>query len=206
MPQAPTVRLDRSVQGRLRSVSRLVVVLAVIGMLSQIAEAEVYRWTDDAGVVYYTTDPTRIPPKYQDTVHVIESSSRDPEADAPSQGTLLFSEGSPIVAEASLNGTPMRLIVDTGADRTVIATSALLRAGVTMDRARKVRLVGATGPADALEVVIPRLDVAGTQMGPLTIVAHEIPIPGFDGLLGRDVLEGFVLTIDARRGRAMLTR
>jgi predicted aspartyl protease len=189
-----------------RSGRVLGVMLAVIGMLSQIAEAQVYRWTDDADVVYYTTDLSRIPDRYRNTVHVIDSSPRETPPASASQETILFAEGSPIVAEAFLNGTPISLIVDTGADRTVISTPALLRAGITMDGARRVRLVGATGPADALEVAIPRLDVAGTQVGPLAVIVHEIPIPGFDGLLGRDVLDGFVLTIDARRGRAMLSR
>jgi aspartyl protease/uncharacterized protein DUF4124 len=178
----------------------------LVGLWSGPAAAQVYHWTDSDGVSYYTTDPTRIPKQYRDNVRLLDSSPREAEATPPEVGTILFTGGSPILAEAHLNGVPLKLMVDTGADRTVISPSALARAGVELNRGRRVRIIGATGPAEALEVIVPRLDLASAQIGPLPVIMHEIALPGFDGLLGRDVLDGFVVTIDARRGRATLAR
>jgi hypothetical protein len=171
------------------------------------ATGQIYQWTDRAGVVYYATDPDRIPAEYRDAVRVLDSAHRDPDDPAPSSaGTIPFERGTPIVTEARLNGVLLKLLIDTGADRTVIAPSALVRAAVAMESASPVRVVGATGTADAVEVVVPRLDLAGSQIGPLRVVAHDVGTAGVDGLLGRDVLDGFVVTIDASRGRAILTR
>jgi hypothetical protein len=171
------------------------------------AAAQVYHWTDPDGVQHYTTDLRRVPEALRDRVRVLESSPRDPEAAEPAApGTIVVSAGDPIVAEAHLNGVPLTLLVDTGATRTVISPAALARAGVDVSAGRPVKIVGVTGTAEAREVAVPRLDVAGTQIGPLSVFAHDVPSLRTDGLLGRDVLDQFVVTIDAARGRAILSR
>jgi hypothetical protein len=68
-----------------------------------------------------------------------------------------------------------------------------------------VEIVGATGRAAAREVTIPRLDVVGARVGPLAIIVHDVGVAGVDGLLGRDVLDYFTLTVDTAAGRAILT-
>lgn len=110
---------------------------------------------------------------------------------------------------AWLNGVPLTLIVDTGAERTVISPAALARAGFGGEPAQPVRIVGATGAATASLVTVPLLDVAGARIGPLPVIVHALPGGGpsapVDGLLGRDVLEAFTLTVDTVAGRATLT-
>ena len=171
------------------------------------AAAQVYRWTDDDGVVNLTTDESRIPEKYRDRTDKLEASPRDvvdsPSAAAP---TLQATPGSALVTDAIVNGIPFTLLVDTGAARTVIAPAVLLRAGIDPTRGRPIGLVGVGGSVKAIEVVVPRIDLAGVQLGPTSIVALEIPGLTADGLLGRDVLEHFVLTVDPMRGKATLTR
>ena len=51
---------------------------------------------------------------------------------------------------------------------------------------------------------IESLDVAGAWAGPLPIVAHDADIPLADGLLGRDFLSLFSVTIDTRTGTVRL--
>ena len=51
---------------------------------------------------------------------------------------------------------------------------------------------------------MPRLDVAGTQIGPLPVIVHTLAGQNIDGLLGRDVLDGFTVTVDAAAKRATL--
>ncbi|MBI2207404.1 MAG: aspartyl protease family protein [Candidatus Rokubacteria bacterium] len=180
----------------------VVAVLIVAGT----ATAQVYRWTDDAGVTHLSTNPDRIPPQHRGQVQVLESSGRPPAETAPSDSVMRITPGNAIYAEAWLNGVPVTLLVDTGATRTLLAPGVLARAGVDVQNGRPVRVIGVSGNVTAVEVVVPRLDVAGTQIGPLAVIAHEIPELRADGLLGRDVLEHFTLTIDAARGRATLTR
>ena len=58
-------------------------------------------------------------------------------------------------------------------------------------------------------VDVPQLDVAGARIGPLAVIVHALFADGrsvaADGLLGRDVLDAFTLTVDPVAGRATLT-
>ena len=106
---------------------------------------------------------------------------------------------------ARVNGAPLTLMVDTGADRTMLAPAALARAGLDVSQGRRIRVLGVTGTSDAYEVTLPGLDVAGARLGPVAVVVHELPSPGLDGLLGRDLLHAFTLTVDSAGGQATLT-
>jgi len=131
---------------------------------------------------------------------------------------LKVTPGAPITVEARLNGVALTLIVDTGADRTVISPEAIERAGLGNQAGRPVQVVGVTGTSTATLVTVPLLDVAGARIGPIVVVAHALPqtfrgsgAPGggdgaaVDGLLGRDVLDVFTLSVDTASGRATLT-
>ena len=56
----------------------------------------------------------------------------------------------------------------------------------------------------AVLVSVPRLDLAGTRVGPVAVVVHALPGQSADGLLGRDVLDAFTVTVDAASQRAIL--
>jgi predicted aspartyl protease len=129
---------------------------------------------------------------------------------------LKVTPGAPITVEARLNGVPLTLIVDTGADRTVISPDAIERAGLGNQGGPPVQVVGVTGTTTATLVTVPLLDVAGTRIGPIVVVAHALPqtfrgsgapsgAGAVDGLLGRDVLDLFTLSVDTASGRATLT-
>jgi len=172
------------------------------------AAAQIYRWTDSADVVHFTTNPDSIPEEYRDGVRVIDASRPPGETAAPSppaSSTIPLAGGEPIMVTALLNGVPLTLMLDTGADRTMLAPSALARTGLEVTNGRPIRVLGVTGASDAYEVTLPRLDVAGARLGPVAVVVHELPAPGIDGLLGRDLLHAFTLTVDAASGHAILT-
>ena len=134
---------------------------------------------------------------------------------------LRVTPGAPITVEARLNGVPLTLIVDTGADRTVISPEVIERAGIGGQAGRAVQVVGVTGTSTATLVTVPLLDVAGARIGPLVVVAYALPATfrgtgssdgaggsaagAVDGLLGRDVLDAFTLSLDVGSGRATLT-
>jgi predicted aspartyl protease len=181
---------------------------AIILVSGAPAAAQVYRWTDATGVVHLTTNPENIPEQHRDDVHVIDAwrpPSDSPAPPVPSPATIPLSGGEPIMVTAQLNGVPLTLMLDTGADRTMLAPAAVARAGLDASRGRPVRVIGVTGASHAFEVTVPRLDIAGARLGPVAVVVHDVPAPDVDGLLGRDLLNAFTLTIDPTTGHATLT-
>lgn len=189
--------------------------LALVLMLASPAAAALWRWVDSAGVTYYTSERASIPEKYRDAAQEIGvPSAREPQpaaspstpmapAASPTGGVVPLPSGAPIMVEALLNGVPLRLLLDTGADRTVISPSALNRAGIDARTGTPFRISGVTGSSPASLVNVPRLDIAGAQVGPLGVVAFDVP-GEVDGLLGRDVLDAFTVTFDPAQNRATL--
>jgi Aspartyl protease/Domain of unknown function (DUF4124) len=220
-PRAP--REERRPVGRetLTRHAGLTLLLAAGCLWATPALAELYKWTDAEGVVYYTSDLASIPPAFRETATLISTPQPRPAPPPTSEPAgLRVTPGAPITAEARLNGVPLTLIVDTGADRTVIAPEVLERAGVGGQTGRPVQVVGITGVSTATLVTIPLLEVAGARIGPLVVIAHALPptlragraegsgeiaTGGVDGLLGRDVLDAFTLSVDTASGRATLT-
>jgi len=171
------------------------------------AVAQLYRWTDSEGTTHYTTDASSIPPAFRESAEDIGAPTPGPivpaEPAAP-PGAVIPYEGGPLIVEAAINGVPLRLLVDTGAERTLITHAALARAGIDVSAGTPVQIRGVTGDAAAVVVSVPRLDVAGTRVGPLPVIVHTIAGQNVDGLLGRDVLDGFTVTVDAAARRATL--
>ena len=186
----------------------LLVALALAASVTP-AVAELYQWTDASGVRYYTSDLASIPEAYRPSVRDIGSPRlREPppvetHRDADS-GVMSFGAGGPIVAGVEINGAALRLVVDTGAERTMISPAAMARAGLSAEGGRPVRILGVTGSAVGIELVVPQMDVAGARVGPLQVVVHDARVGDADGLLGRDVLDFFTLTVDSTAGRAIL--
>lgn len=175
------------------------------------AAAQLYHWTDAEGTVHYTADLSSIPPAYRDVARQLSHPQARPAspAAAPESASITFNPRAPITVGVRLNGVPLTLIVDTGAERTVISPAAIERAGFGGQAGRPIRIVGVTGTATATLVTVPLLDVAGARIGPLAVIVHALPADGraepVDGLLGRDVLDAFTLTVDTASGRATLT-
>ena len=202
--------------------TRLGLLVLIGGLLASPAAAQLYRWTGADGTVYYTADLSTIPPAFRDDATLLSTPQARPAPPAANEPVALrVTPGAPITVEARLNGVPLTLIVDTGADRTVISPEVIERAGIGGQAGRAVQVVGVTGTSTATLVTVPLLDVAGARIGPLVVVAYALPATfrgtgssdgaggsaagAVDGLLGRDVLDAFTLSLDVGSGRATLT-
>jgi len=52
--------------------------------------------------------------------------------------------------------------------------------------------------------MVATLDLAGSRIGNFPVIVHDAGVGNADGLLGRDVLDAFTLTVDAAGGRATI--
>jgi hypothetical protein len=178
------------------------------------ARAQLYEWVDEQGAINYTTEIERVPERYRSEIRLL-SVPRAP-AQAPAESAppppaaamvaFPFTPGAPILVEARINGAgPVTLILDTGADRTVVAPSALARLGISTPNTLRAHIKGVTGGIRADLVWVSSLEVKGLSAGPLPIVAHDADLKQADGLLGRDFLSLFTVTIDTAASVVTLT-
>ena len=201
------------------SVSLGIIVAASL-LLPSPAPAQVYRWEDQEGTVHFTNAPDRVPESHRPEIgplpDPVASPGEPPEPAAHREEPIAvaraltripFSPGTPIIVSARIGeaGVPVHLILDTGADRTVVAPQALWRLGISTLNAPRAVIQGVTGSGQAEVVQVSSVQVGEARVGPLHIVAHDADLKQADGLLGRDFLEHFTVTIDAREQTVTLS-
>ena len=116
------------------------------------AAAQLYRWTDTQGTDHYTTDAQSIPEEFRESAEDIGAPTPGPivpVTPAAPPGAVIPYNGGPLVVDAAINGVALRLLVDTGAERTLITHAALVRCGVDMSSGTPVQIRGVTGDASA---------------------------------------------------------
>ena len=181
------------------------------------ALAQIYRWTDERGETRYSQGINSIPPQFrggavQMTLPTPAAPVAPPAAPAappaPSGvARIPFTPGQPIMVTARLNGGgTTQLVLDTGAQGTVISPTALAALGVSYRDAIRGSIKGVTGDASVLAVRVDSIEVDGARFGPLLVVSHDAGLgSGRDGLLGRDFLDQFIVTIDSASQVVTLT-
>jgi aspartyl protease/uncharacterized protein DUF4124 len=184
--------------------------LGTVLLLSSTALAQVYRWEDPGGTLHYTNTPDSIPESYRPPVGIAPSESgssteqRDtsaaPEIARSAAATRIpYAPGDAILVNATIAGAgPVTLILDTGADRTMVAPRALSRLGIALASDLRAEIRGVTGTGQAEVVQVASLEVGEARVGPLRIIVHDADLNKADGLLGRDFLEHFTVTIDSK--------
>lgn len=183
--------------------------LGVVLLLPALGLAQVYRWKDEQGILHYTNALERVPESYRSQLGPLPPASVSPAKPdeitplpvAPAMVTtrIPYTPGAPILVSASIGGTgPLTLILDTGADRTMVAPQALSRLGIAIANSPRAEIKSVTGTAQGYAVPVASLEVGEARAGPLRIIAHDADLKTADGLLGRDFLAHFTVTIDAK--------
>jgi hypothetical protein len=200
------------------SVALLALLGALVAGFALPAWAQLYRWTNDRGEVHFTEGLESIPDPFRGNATLL-GHPRPPEPAALSvpppsaagEGAILaripFVPGVPIVVSARVNGgRSVQLVLDTGADRTIIAPQALSALGADMRLGRRGTLHGVTGTAEVGLVVLESIEVGQAKVGPIEVLAYNPNLTRGEGLLGRDFLDRFVVNIDTRTRVVQLGR
>jgi len=104
-----------------------------------------------------------------------------------------------LLVPAGIDGKWVRLLVDTGAERTVLAGDVVARLGLARDQKIVTRSTGVGGVFIANDAIIPGLVLGGVRFPITRLSVGQFRFgPGLtaDGLLGSDVLLAFDLDID----------
>src|SRR2546425_9704171 len=166
----------------------LAAILCMLLILPGSALAQVYHWVDHEGVVHYSTGIESVPAPYRARARALYASPPPavPAIDPSSLTTITFTPGSPVIVSARINGLgPITLVLDTGADRTLVSPGALSRLGIPVVASGRAEVRGVTGAGPADVVWITSLEVGGAKAGPLAIVAYDGNLRQADGLRGR---------------------
>ena len=172
--------------------------------------SDIYYWVDDRGVQNYTARIEDVPKEYRSQAQLLSLPPAPPELPPvpPGRGTtkIPFSPGSPVLVQARINGIgPVTLLLDTGAEATLISPAVLSRLGLSPGTAPPITLKGVTGMGQAGRVWVDQIEVGETRVGPLLIAVYEADLKKADGLLGRDFLSHLKVTIDPKEKVVTLT-
>ena len=150
----------------LRPVLLILAVVLAIGRPAPV-DAQIYRWVDDNGVPHFADGIDSVPDRYRSraTPLGLKNEPAPPpgaagEKSGPSGGTTIrFTPGQRILVDVRINGSASaRLLLDTGADRTLISPRALVAAGVQITGSTTTgQIVGATGSERIQFVVVDSL-------------------------------------------------
>jgi hypothetical protein len=180
--------------------------ILICGLLPGIVLADIYYWIDDQGIQYYTTRLESIPESYRSKAQLLPlppSPLAPPELErSPTSKGLTkipFTPGLPVLVSVKINGAgPITLILDTGSDRTLVTPAALQSLGISTENGPRGILKGVTGTSDVDAVWVNSVEVGEARVGPLLIIAYNADLKAADGLLGRDFLANFNVTIDSK--------
>lgn len=116
-----------------------------------------------------------------------------------------------MVARIGINGHWVDLLVDTGAQRTILAIDVADRLGLPRDKNAVQTMIGVGGRTQAADAIVDRMVIGGVHF-PINRIAtaplnlHNNRGLNADGLLGSDILLAFELDIDAPDGKLTLYR
>jgi predicted aspartyl protease len=201
---------------RMMRVAAMAVALGLTAFMAAPAAAEIYRYTDERGQSVYVEGLESVPQQFRARAvpmglrNVPASSAPAAPAAAPTaapptsaQGvtTIKYIPGQRIMVDAKINGsTNAQLLLDTGADKTMINPRVLTAAGVALAKAvRSAQVTGVGGSDQVSLVAIESLEVGQARIGRMVVASYDVAGAG-DGLLGRDFLDRFTVTIDSTNG------
>jgi predicted aspartyl protease len=112
-----------------------------------------------------------------------------------------------IIAPVMINGHgPFHFMFDTGATRTILAASVLMKLGLVPNAQMRMSVQGVTASASVATVHLDSVDAGDLHFHDLTVPVLRGPVlSGVDGILGMDGLDGMKLSADFLHDRINIT-
>ncbi len=199
---------------------RLLWLSLVTLILATPAFSQIYKWIDQDGKTHFTDSLSSVPPEYLSQLEPKASAPPPPPAPAPVPASQkgntvarppstytvpLARQGNALVAQTVFNGTVSApLLVDTGAELTVIAPEIARRLGLPVEQAAVIPLRSASGVFLAPLLKVRSLQVGEATVRDVEVVVHDAT-PGMGGLLGMSFLDAFAVTINTTTQALTLT-
>jgi clan AA aspartic protease (TIGR02281 family) len=211
------------------------IVLSIVMLMPVAAIADMYRCLDRAGRTVFTDSPSQLdqcaPVAKHSALPAPVSPPASPEADRmtpmssggesrlvtiPGDGGLttggvtvpVTRVGRSLVVQVRINGLrEAHLIVDTGADITVLSSDIARDLGLNGNGRSPSMTLNTVGGAVRADVVrVESLGVGAAEVKNVAVAVHDLPEaqPGVDGLLGLTFLDKFLVTLDAQKGELLL--
>lgn len=162
-------------------------ILLVVAVPSLAAQDEIYTWTDEHGVVNFTNSG---PPQGAKATPLSTSGGDfhpvplEVANDNPSRKLV------PVELQGTDQQAEVRMVVDTGAEKTMIDSSLATGIGVRFMRGQLLR--GVTGIAVGALVELPRLRIGSAELRDVDVIVGPAGAPN---LLGMDVLNRLNLSV-----------
>jgi len=110
-----------------------------------------------------------------------------------------------MLVDAVVDGTmPVHLLLDTGAELTVLSTAIARSLALNLNDAAIMPLRSASGVFFAPLVKVQSITVGNAAVDEVEVIVHDAT-PGLDGLLGMSFLDNFLVTISGSDRRLILT-
>jgi clan AA aspartic protease (TIGR02281 family) len=192
-----------------RKLRPVFIVLGLWLLPSLSAAADILRWVDEKGIVYFTDNVHNIPEKYRSNatrIKAVEPPRRaEPAKSEPDKASVsLQQRGQVAIVQATLNSkASASLIVDTGASYTMIsrAIAKQLEIEVEGKNLPTIPFQTANGVISAPLVTLESIEIGGMQVKDLTAAVYDtFPDASVSGLLGLNFLSHFRMDIDSKNG------
>jgi clan AA aspartic protease (TIGR02281 family) len=184
--------------------------------ISESSGNEFFRWVDEKGFIHFADDLTSVPEPYRKASRDGQATSGAEKPDSISKSDLpkaihprryilpLTWEGGRLFVDAKINDRiPIRLIVDTGANMTIIPASLASRLGFDKRNSLSIDVRGVGGVIEGLLIEVDSLKVGEAEARNFDMVVIEDSLGG-TALLGADFLSRFQMEINYSRGQMVL--
>jgi hypothetical protein len=198
----------------MRRMAFLLVAILIVLRWPAVVDAQIYRWVDENGVPHFADGIESVPGPYRSKAVPLGMKNAPAPPPAPpgakpasNETSIRFIPGQRILVDVRINGNAeAKLLLDTGSDKTLISPRALVAAGVRLTGPTTTAQVsGATGSAPMQFVFVDSLEVGEARVGRMSVGAQDMPVTGGEGVLGRDFLDQFNVSIDSGKGVVTLS-